>query len=174
MIYSYRHGFSGFAAYMTDFQANKLSGRASRRSSSDANHYYQMQTTRTFDYLGLYEYENTLKELLCKANMGEDIIIGVFDSGVWPESESFNDRGLGPIPKRWKGKCIDGNYDDEVHRFHKLAISTEIRLTGPLVATQVAEFSSRGPNSLSPYILKPDIAAPGVAILAASIPFIYM
>ncbi|CAE6097195.1 unnamed protein product [Arabidopsis arenosa] len=159
MIYSYRHGFSGFAAYMTDFQANKLSGRASRRSSSDANHYYQMQTTRTFDYLGLYEYENTLKELLCKANMGEDIIIGVFDSGVWPESESFNDRG---------------NYDDEVHRFHKLAISTEIRLTGPLVATQVAEFSSRGPNSLSPYILKPDIAAPGVAILAASIPFIYM
>ncbi|EFH49798.1 hypothetical protein ARALYDRAFT_909167 [Arabidopsis lyrata subsp. lyrata] len=53
-----------------------------------------------------------------------------------------------------------------------IKISTEIRLTGPLVATQVAEFSSRGPNSLSPYILKPDIAAPGVDILAASIPFI--
>lgn len=35
------------------------------------NHYYQMQTTRTFDYLGLYEYENTPKELLPKANMGD-------------------------------------------------------------------------------------------------------
>ncbi|KAL2527555.1 Peptidase S8/S53 domain-containing protein [Abeliophyllum distichum] len=36
--------------------------------------------------------------LLHDTKLGEDAIIGFFDSGVWTESESFNDEGLGPIP----------------------------------------------------------------------------
>ncbi|XP_042485613.1 subtilisin-like protease SBT3.8 [Macadamia integrifolia] len=40
-------------------------------------------------------------------------------------------------------------------------------LVGKWVSPQVASFSSRGPSSLSPAVLKPDIAAPGVNILAA-------
>ncbi|KAF3660763.1 Subtilisin-like protease SBT3.3 [Capsicum annuum] len=35
------------------------------------------------------------------------------------------------------------------------------------VSTHIASFSSRGPNSVAPAILKPDITAPGVNILAA-------
>ncbi|CAI9103723.1 OLC1v1002262C3 [Oldenlandia corymbosa var. corymbosa] len=38
---------------------------------------------------------------------------------------------------------------------------------GKMISPEVALFSSRGPNSLSPSVLKPDIAAPGVNILAA-------
>ncbi|CAA7062248.1 unnamed protein product, partial [Microthlaspi erraticum] len=41
-------------------------------------------------------------------------------------------------------------------------------LIGQPVGTKVAAFSSRGPNPISAAILKPDIAAPGVSILAAT------
>jgi hypothetical protein len=33
---------------------------------------------------------------------------------VWPESESFSDEGLGPVPSKWKGICQNG-YDPGFH-----------------------------------------------------------
>ncbi|GJM90846.1 hypothetical protein PR202_ga07166 [Eleusine coracana subsp. coracana] len=72
IVYSYKHGFSGFAAMLTESQAEELSS------------------------------------LLQRAKHGEDIIVGVVDSGIWPESRSFDDRGYGPVPARWKGTCQTG------------------------------------------------------------------
>ncbi|KAH6783168.1 Subtilase family protein [Perilla frutescens var. hirtella] len=106
MIYSYRHGFSGFAAKMSHSQAKYFQGL---QGVVDVfpNYLYKQQTTRSWDYLGLSVSSTT--NLLHDTNQGDGAIIGVLDSGVWPESESFNDKGLGPIPSKWKGYCESGD-----------------------------------------------------------------
>ena len=48
-------------------------------------------TTRSWDFLDLnYQMPN---DLLNKGRYGADIIIGVVDSGICPESRSFSDEG---------------------------------------------------------------------------------
>ena len=46
--------------------------------------------------------------------------------------------------------------------------------SGTKPSPQVARFSSKGPNPVTPGVLKPDIIAPGADVLAASLPFKYI
>ncbi|KAJ0243139.1 Subtilisin-like protease [Hirschfeldia incana] len=118
IVYSYRHGFSGFAAKLTESQAQQLS-ELPEVVHVIANTLYELTTTRTWDYLGLSP--GTSKSLLHKADMGRKIIVGVIDSGVWPESEMYNDKGYGPIPSRWKGSCESGElFNGSIHCNRKL------------------------------------------------------
>ncbi|KAF1898259.1 hypothetical protein Lal_00033025 [Lupinus albus] len=62
----------------------------------------QLQTSRSWDFLGLTVSVNRSPAI------ESDVVVGVLDSGIWPESDSFNDQGFGPIPKHWKGVCAGG------------------------------------------------------------------
>ncbi|XP_040379477.1 subtilisin-like protease SBT3.5 [Oryza brachyantha] len=105
MIYSYRHGFSGFSAMLTESQAYDIAELPEVRSIK-LSVVHPMHTTRSQEFIGLdYTKPNGL---LHDANYGEGVIIGVIDSGIWPESSSFRDHGLGPVPSKWKGICQAG------------------------------------------------------------------
>ncbi|XP_039048305.1 subtilisin-like protease SBT5.6 [Hibiscus syriacus] len=77
---------------------------------------YSVQTTRSWEFVGLDEEDShswrKLKmgreNLALRAKYGKDVIIGLMDSGVWPESPSFSDHGMDPIPKSWRGICQEG------------------------------------------------------------------
>uniref|UniRef100_A0A0D9V6P2 Peptidase S8/S53 domain-containing protein n=1 Tax=Leersia perrieri TaxID=77586 RepID=A0A0D9V6P2_9ORYZ len=105
IIYNYKHGFSGFAAMLTEEQAEQLA-ELPEVISVQRSRRYKTTTTRSWDFLGL-DYQNP-SELLRRSKYGEDIIIGIVDTGIWPESRSFSDQDYGPVPARWKGVCQVG------------------------------------------------------------------
>ncbi|PIA62003.1 hypothetical protein AQUCO_00200177v1 [Aquilegia coerulea] len=105
MIYSYTRHINGFAATLEENEAEEIS-RHPDVVSVFLNKEKELQTTHSWDFLGVIK-DNKIphKSILKKAKLGENVIIGNIDSGVWPESESFNDKGMGPVPARWKGFC---------------------------------------------------------------------
>ncbi|KAK9742413.1 hypothetical protein RND81_03G171000 [Saponaria officinalis] len=93
----YHRSFDGFVARLTNEEASAISEREDVVSVFP-NKKMELTTTRSWDFLGLTtKAKRTSKE--------SDIIIGMLDSGIWPESESFIDHGLGPPPSKWKGVC---------------------------------------------------------------------
>jgi len=123
-IYSYRYALNGFAAVLTSAQFKALQAR------SDVVQIWrdelrQPATNSTPDYLGLTG-PGGVWDLEGK---GEDIIIGVLDTGIWPEHPSFSDQtdfsyetgirstsrgrqnrnlAYGPPPADWHGSCQIG------------------------------------------------------------------
>ncbi|XP_059658633.1 subtilisin-like protease SBT5.3 [Cornus florida] len=110
IFYSYTRRINGFAAMLDDHEVRKLSEHP-EVVSVFSNKVKTLHTTRTWDFLGLERNGEIPGESIWKkARFGEDAIIGNLDTGVWPESESFIDEGMGPVPSKWKGYCetIDG------------------------------------------------------------------
>ncbi|CAL9111811.1 unnamed protein product, partial [Musa textilis] len=109
IVYSYKHGFSGFAAMLTESQADQIA-ELPEVISVNPSRSVPLHTTRSWDYLGLGYEQPQPTRLLRRGNFGDGIIIGVVDSGkrIWSESRSFDDHGYGPVPSRWKGKCEVG------------------------------------------------------------------
>ncbi|KAJ0010955.1 hypothetical protein Pint_34793 [Pistacia integerrima] len=105
ILYSYKHGFSGFAAVLTESQA-KLIADIPGVVRVIPNKILDLQTTRSWDFLQVKPYiENGI---ISKSHSGSGSIIGVIDTGIWPESESFSDNGMGEIPSGWNGICQEG------------------------------------------------------------------
>ncbi|CAN0837706.1 unnamed protein product [Linum grandiflorum] len=97
LVYSYHRSFNAFAAKLTEAEKDKLSGYKDVVSVFPSLK-RQLHTTRSWDFLGF-------PQNVTRATGESDIVIGMLDTGVWPESQSFNDSGYGPPPKKWKGTC---------------------------------------------------------------------
>ncbi|KAK9734759.1 hypothetical protein RND81_04G161400 [Saponaria officinalis] len=102
LIRSYTRSFSGFAAKLTTKEYETLKSRKEVLSVFP-NRKHQIQTTRSWDFLGVPK--PAPQQQVAESN----IVVGVIDSGIWPESPSFNDQGLNPfVSKKWKGGCFGG------------------------------------------------------------------
>ncbi|XVF76963.1 hypothetical protein PTKIN_Ptkin14bG0002100 [Pterospermum kingtungense] len=107
IFYSYTQNINGFAAVLDEEEAAQIAKHPGVVSVFP-NKGRKLHTTRSWDFLRL-ERGGVIPSasLWKKSRFGEDTIIGNLDTGVWPESKSFSDEGMGPIPSRWRGFCQD-------------------------------------------------------------------
>lgn len=102
-LYTYNHALNGFSAVLSQSQLEKLE-QVPGHVASYPDTFGNAHTTYTPKFLGL----NRQTGLWPRAEFGDGVIVGVVDSGIWPESESFKDKGMSPVPKRWRGTCESG------------------------------------------------------------------
>ncbi len=105
-VHSYKYTFNGFAARMTADQAAALE-QMGDVVQIWADELMQPQTDSTPRFLGLSKMMGVwnLEHLL-----GEDVVIGVIDTGIWPEHPSFADTGCK------EGRTCKFHYDPWVNR----------------------------------------------------------
>ncbi|XP_060207190.1 subtilisin-like protease [Lycium barbarum] len=100
LIYSYRNVLTGFAAKLSPEdlkEMEKMEGFISAHSEKVLDLY----TTHSVSFMGLHQNMGFWND----SNYGKGVIIGVIDSGIFPDHPSFSDDGMPLPPAKWKGKC---------------------------------------------------------------------
>ncbi|EFJ31225.1 hypothetical protein SELMODRAFT_88921, partial [Selaginella moellendorffii] len=125
MVYSYRHALNGFAARFTKEQAARMSPEHHDVPSVFPSRRVETYTTRSWDYMSMGNSQDSLfgtkrPQLRSETKQGEDVIIGLVDTGIWPEVQNFHDDGMSAVPKRWKGICQEGEAFNSSHCNRKL------------------------------------------------------
>ncbi|XVE77027.1 hypothetical protein DITRI_Ditri13aG0029000 [Diplodiscus trichospermus] len=104
LIYSYETVFFGFAATLSAKQLESLK-KIDGFVSAIPDKMVSLHTTRSPQFLGLRGSKGLWHS---SAGLHSDVIIGVVDTGIWPEHVSFQDHGMPPVPAKWKGNCEKG------------------------------------------------------------------
>jgi subtilisin family serine protease len=118
-LHSYGYVFNGFAADLTPEQVSKLSSMPGVLAVTK-DEFRSLDTATTPDFLGLTGPTGVWAGNGDGGTTGEGVIIGIIDSGVWPEHPSFSDRtgsngnaskdgklSYQQIPG-WNGRCVPG------------------------------------------------------------------
>jgi subtilisin family serine protease len=109
-IHSYKHTFNGFAAELTAEQVEQMKNLPDVLSV-DKDEIRKLDTSTTPAFLGINASGGLWQKAGGADEAGENIIIGMIDSGIWPESPSFANRE-GEFNNRrvsgWSGTCSSG------------------------------------------------------------------
>ncbi|ESR36237.1 hypothetical protein CICLE_v10027850mg [Citrus x clementina] len=114
-LYTYNHVMDGFSGVLSQTHLDKLQ-KMPGHLATYLETFGHLHTTHTPKFLGLKKQAG----LWPAAGFGSDVIVGVIDSGVWPESPSFKDDGMPPVPERWRGACEVGVEFNASHCNRKL------------------------------------------------------
>jgi len=105
IVYNYETAFHGFAAKLDEDEAERMA-EADGVVTVLPETVLRLHTTRSPDFLGI---SPEISNSIWSAGLADhDVVVGVLDTGIWPESPSFSDKGLGPVPAKWKGLCQTG------------------------------------------------------------------
>jgi len=119
-LYSYRFSFNGFAAELTEEQVAKML-QVPGVVAINKDEARALDTSSTPAFLGLSAPGGLWEQLGGVGSAGENVIIGIVDGGIWPESLSFSDRtGTNGNASRdgklsyqqipgWHGRCVPGD-----------------------------------------------------------------
>ncbi|KAI3444637.1 hypothetical protein Pfo_001302 [Paulownia fortunei] len=104
LLYVYENVISGFSAKLSKQQHLESVRKVDGFLSATRDELLTLHTTHSPHFLGLQEGRG----LWDAKNLASDVIIGVVDTGIWPEHPSFSGSGMSPVPSHWKGKCQVG------------------------------------------------------------------
>ncbi|KAF3616157.1 putative subtilisin-like protease-like [Capsicum annuum] len=100
LIYSYHNVMKGFAARLSAEEVKEMEKKPGFVHAWPER-ILSLHTTRTPSFLGLKQNVGLWKD----SNYGKGVIVGVLDSGIFPDHPSFSDEGMPPPPAKWKGRC---------------------------------------------------------------------
>ncbi|KAK2650461.1 hypothetical protein Ddye_017950 [Dipteronia dyeriana] len=103
LLYAYETAITGFSAKLSTKQLESLQ-KVDGFLSATPDQMLELHTTNSQQFLGLQNG----KGLWAASNLASDVIIGIVDTGIWPEHISFQDTGMSDVPSRWKGDCEEG------------------------------------------------------------------
>lgn len=126
--------FNGFSAMLTDAEVRALK-KNSKVAAITADSILQLDTSYTPGFIGVDGPNGLWSKLGGQGAAGENMIIGIIDSGIWPEHVSFADRidtatntpsHTGDMqvysapPAGWKGACEVGEGFSQANCNNKL------------------------------------------------------
>ncbi|HEX5039298.1 MAG TPA: S8 family serine peptidase [Candidatus Limnocylindria bacterium] len=108
-IYDYTITNNGVAVQLTAAQAAQLAAKPGVIGLQQ-DELAQPATTSTPEFLGLNAPGGIWSQLAGREHQraGAGIVVGVVDTGIWPESRSFAGGTGIPIPAGWTGTCVSG------------------------------------------------------------------
>ncbi|KAG8100087.1 hypothetical protein GUJ93_ZPchr0013g35496 [Zizania palustris] len=183
VVQQYKHGFSGFAARLSKAEAAALR-RKPGVVSVFADQVYQLHTTRSWDFLQQTAVKidsdrrssapratkpaaSSAAAAASSSPTAGDTIIGLLDSGVWPESPSFDDAGFGPVPAKWKGTCMAGD-DFNSSNCNRKLIGARYYDLGEVKRSRSAQSSGSSPRDEAGHGTHTSSTAAGNAVIGAS------
>jgi subtilisin family serine protease len=108
---SFAYALNGFSASLTPEQAQRVE-RQPGVSLVVRDELQQVQTDTSGDFLGL----TARRGAYASGFTGEGVIVGVIDTGIWPEHPSFADDGTLPAPPAdWMGGDVACEFGDTAH-----------------------------------------------------------